>query len=212
MCLSGEWKIPKGQHAGAVTGGLHSALPWARGFPGGSVLMNSPANARVAGGAGSIPGLRRFPRRRKWQPAPVFLPGESHGQRSLAGHSQGDHKEWDTTEHVYTPIPPLPWVGVDSEGFLNLKFCHSVSTGQNWTHASGNTASVSNVSQVSESVNFMEILSDLESMACFRACVQGEVSSGSGDVGCEENRELKDVSPHLGAHSVWILSPGVGML
>ena len=27
------------------------------------------------------------PRRRKWQPIPVFLPGESHGQRSLAGYS-----------------------------------------------------------------------------------------------------------------------------
>ena len=27
----------------------------------------------------------RFPWRRKWQPSPVFLPGESHGQRSLAG-------------------------------------------------------------------------------------------------------------------------------
>ena len=25
--------------------------------------------------------------RRKWQPTPVFLPGESHGQRSLAGYS-----------------------------------------------------------------------------------------------------------------------------
>ena len=27
-----------------------------------------------------------FQRRREWQPTPVFLPGESHGQRSLAGH------------------------------------------------------------------------------------------------------------------------------
>ena len=27
------------------------------------------------------------PWRRKWQPTPVFLPGESHGQRSLAGYS-----------------------------------------------------------------------------------------------------------------------------
>ena len=35
----------------------------------------------------SIPGLGRFPWRRKWQPTPVFLPGESHGQRCLAGYS-----------------------------------------------------------------------------------------------------------------------------
>ena len=29
------------------------------------------------------------PWRRKWQPTPVFLPGRSHGQRSLAGYSMG---------------------------------------------------------------------------------------------------------------------------
>ena len=37
--------------------------------------------------------------RRKWQPTPVFLPGESHGQRSLAGYSPWGRKELDTTEH-----------------------------------------------------------------------------------------------------------------
>ena len=32
------------------------------------------------------PWVRKIPWRRKWQPTPVFLPGESHGQRSLAVH------------------------------------------------------------------------------------------------------------------------------
>ena len=32
-------------------------------------------------------------------PTPVVLPGESHGQRSLAGHSPRGHKESDATEH-----------------------------------------------------------------------------------------------------------------
>ena len=36
--------------------------------------------------------------RRAWQPAPVFLPGESHGQRSLAGYSPWGRKESDPTE------------------------------------------------------------------------------------------------------------------
>ena len=36
--------------------------------------------------------------RRKWQPTPVFLPGEFQGQRSLVGHSPQGHKESDTTE------------------------------------------------------------------------------------------------------------------
>ena len=31
--------------------------------------------------------------RRKWQPTPVFLPGESRGQKSLVGHSLSCHKE-----------------------------------------------------------------------------------------------------------------------
>ena len=36
--------------------------------------------------------------RRKWQPTPVFLPGESHGRRSLVGCSPWGHEESDTTE------------------------------------------------------------------------------------------------------------------
>jgi len=35
---------------------------------------------------------------RKWQPTPVFLPGESHGQKSLVGYSPRGHKESDKTE------------------------------------------------------------------------------------------------------------------
>ena len=36
--------------------------------------------------------------RRKWQPTPVFLPGESQGWGNLAGCRQWDHTELDTTE------------------------------------------------------------------------------------------------------------------
>ena len=46
------------------------------------------------------PWIRKIPWRRKWQPTPVFLPGESHGQRSLAGYSPRGHKELDTTEQL----------------------------------------------------------------------------------------------------------------
>ena len=64
--------------------------------PSGSVGTESACNA---GDQGSIPGLGR-PWRRKWQPTPVFLPGESYGQRSLAGCSPWGHKESDTTERL----------------------------------------------------------------------------------------------------------------
>jgi len=42
--------------------------------------------------------VRSLGRKDKWQPTPVFLPGESHGQRSLAGFSPWGHKELDTVE------------------------------------------------------------------------------------------------------------------
>ena len=74
-----------------------------RGFPGGSVGKESVRNA---GDQGSIPGSGRSPGERKdyppqipWRrerlPTPVFLPGEPHGQRSLAGYSPWGHKELD---------------------------------------------------------------------------------------------------------------------
>ena len=44
------------------------------------------------------PWVGKVPWRRKWQPTPVFLPGESHGQRSLAVYSLWGHRESDTTE------------------------------------------------------------------------------------------------------------------
>ena len=65
-----------------------SILAWSRGSPGerhGNLLQYSCL-------------VRRVPWRRAWQPTPVFLPGDSHGQRSLAGYSPGGHEESDTTE------------------------------------------------------------------------------------------------------------------
>ena len=44
------------------------------------------------------PWVGKIPWRRKWQPTPVFLPGESHGQRSLAGYSPWGHTELDRIE------------------------------------------------------------------------------------------------------------------
>ena len=44
------------------------------------------------------PWVRKIPWRREWQSTPVFLPGESHGQRRLAGYSPWGHEELDTTE------------------------------------------------------------------------------------------------------------------
>ena len=51
------------------------------------VVKNPSANAGDTRDVGSVPGSRTFPWRRAQQPTPVFLPGDSHGQRSLAGYS-----------------------------------------------------------------------------------------------------------------------------
>ena len=46
------------------------------------------------------PCLGKIPWRRAWQPTPVFLPRESHGERSLADYSPVGHKELDATKHT----------------------------------------------------------------------------------------------------------------
>ena len=66
------------------------------GFLGDSDGRESAGNV---GDLGSIPG--KIPWRRAWQPTPVFLPGESHGHRSMAGYSPWGHKELDTTKQPH---------------------------------------------------------------------------------------------------------------
>ena len=54
--------------------------------------------------------LKSRDRRRKWQPTLVFLPGKSHGQRSLVGCSPWGCKELDTTEeHSSSVFLRLYW-------------------------------------------------------------------------------------------------------
>ena len=52
------------------------------------------------------PWVGKIPWRRKWQPTPVFLPGEFHGQWSLVGCRPWGHKEWDTTERLHFHLHP----------------------------------------------------------------------------------------------------------
>ena len=72
------------------------------GFLGDSVVENLPADAGDPGDAGLMPGSGRSPGGGCWQPNPVFLPREPHGQTSLVGYSPWGHKESDTTEHTCT--------------------------------------------------------------------------------------------------------------
>ena len=64
------------------------------GFPTGSVTKNPPANTGASRDMGLTPAwVGKIPWRRNWQLNPVFLPGKSHGQRSLAGYSPWGHSQ-----------------------------------------------------------------------------------------------------------------------
>ena len=111
----------------APSSGWRCEIGCSRGLPG-----HAPAPSRAA--AGFLPRDRRrsvsrgspviafqplpfslpFPRsalgsachpwRRKWHPTPVLLPGESRGQRSLAGYSPWGCKELGMTEHTQAAL------------------------------------------------------------------------------------------------------------
>ena len=75
------------------------------------------------------PWVRKIFRRREWQSTLVFLPGESHGQRHLAGYSLWGHKESDTTERLtYTHTHTHTHVSVLGA----LRFLSLVSFGFPW--------------------------------------------------------------------------------
>ena len=71
-------------------------------FPGGTSGKEPMCQCRRHKRPGFSPWVGKIPWTRAWQPTPVFLPGESHGQRSLAGYSPWGHKESDTTEPLNT--------------------------------------------------------------------------------------------------------------
>ena len=61
---------------------------------------------------GFVPWVRKIPCSRKWQPAPVFLPGKFHGQSSLEGYTVlRVAQEVDVTKQLSTHIHTLPHCG-----------------------------------------------------------------------------------------------------
>ena len=81
-----------------VTDGVTSDFT---GFSDGSSCEESACQCRRCKRCRFDPWVGMIPWRRKWQPTPVFLPGESHGRRSLVGYSQWGHTESDMTEYKH---------------------------------------------------------------------------------------------------------------
>ena len=67
-------------------------------FPGGGSGKEPACQCRRHERHGFNPWVGKIPWRREWQPTPVFLLGESHGPRILAGYRPWGYKELDTTE------------------------------------------------------------------------------------------------------------------
>ena len=68
------------------------------GFPGWHQWQESTCQCRRLKRRRFDPWVGKIPWSRKWLPTPVFLPGESHGQRSIVGYTPWGHKASDTTE------------------------------------------------------------------------------------------------------------------
>ena len=68
------------------------------GFPDGTGGKKPTCQCRRCKRLGFNPWVGKIPWRRAWQLTPVFLPGESHGQRTLAGYSPWGRKKLNTTE------------------------------------------------------------------------------------------------------------------
>ena len=80
------------------------------GFPGGASGKEPTCQCRKFKRCRFHPWVGKIPWRRAWQPTPVLLPREAHGQRSLAGSSPWGHKELNTTvevlvEELYVSLP-----------------------------------------------------------------------------------------------------------
>ena len=74
-----------------ITRTILDGLPW---------WLSSKESTCLHRRHGFSPRIGKIPWRRKWQPTPVLLLGESHGQRSLTGYSPWGHKGLDTTEQL----------------------------------------------------------------------------------------------------------------
>ena len=73
-------------------------LHWSLAIPHCAFMSQKSSDAINQGFSSQIPW------RRVWQSTSVFLPGESHVQRSLEGYSPLGHKESDTTEQLTLPL------------------------------------------------------------------------------------------------------------
>ena len=103
------------------------------GFPGGSSGKESTCWCRRCRRLRLYPWTRKIPWSRKWQPAPVFLPGRFRGQRSLTGYSPWGHKESDVTEQLSTQAHTHTHTSFVTNDILDLRTRSLMGEGSSWS-------------------------------------------------------------------------------
>ena len=91
---------------------------------------------------GFSPWIGKIPWRREWQPTPVFVPGEFHGQRILAGYSPWGHKELDMPERLTHTLIVILTITVLEENRMRSWLLNLLIPGQTHCRASLNSAKV----------------------------------------------------------------------
>ena len=188
------------------------------GFPGGSVVKNLPA-VQETWRHRFNPWVRKIPWRRKWQPAPVFLPGQCHEQRSLAGYSAWGGQALDSAEHAHTQLEAaleavsvltlrqmgwLSWTALSSGRFPSV-FWGSIlhlSWGQDWfweeaSHTTGLKSLGSDSTEADPpgpTKSFSSIWESKEMLSAHRRCLPREtahhsISGGAVPRGWQRNQE-----------------------
>ena len=112
----GWWTRDKGKDGGDLKDGVCVPTSWScaiqcprhfpltLGFPGGASGKEPACHCRRHKRHGFSPWIGKVPWRREWQPTPVFLPGESHRWRSLAGYSHEVEKSWTRLKQFSTAL------------------------------------------------------------------------------------------------------------
>ena len=80
---------------------LSEVKGYAHSYPGLTQWLSSKESACKCRSHRFDPWVEKIPWRKKWQPTPVFLPGQFHGQRNLADYSRWGCKESEMTEHPH---------------------------------------------------------------------------------------------------------------
>ena len=115
-------------------------LSFLKGFPGGASGKEYTRRRRRCQRCRFNPWVGKISWRRKWQPAPVFLPGESHGQRSLVGYSRGVAKSWTRLcmhphKLLRTVSPLSPIFSPSGRDTHALSLTHTPSQSYSWSQS-----------------------------------------------------------------------------